>query len=131
METLVTNINPQSVEFRENRTDMLEMLGEMELLLEEVEGGGGEEHMNRLRNRGKLPIRERVAAVLDRDSPFLELSALAAWSSSFPVGLRFHLRHWRRVRGRVHHHRSRSERTCRRHQRLQYQEADACARDLS
>ena len=89
METLVTNINPQSVEFRENRTDMLEMLGEMELLLEEVEGGGGEEHMNRLRNRGKLPIRERVAAVLDRDSPFLELSALAAWSSSFPVGSGF------------------------------------------
>ena len=32
--------------------------------------GGGEEAVSRLRARGKMPIRERIAHVLDRDSPF-------------------------------------------------------------
>ena len=43
--------------------------------------GGGEEAITRLAKRGKMPIRDRIAAVLDRDSPFLEISPLAAWRS--------------------------------------------------
>ena len=89
MQTLATAIDTRSEEFQENRSDLLEMLVEMERLLGEVEAGGGEEHMTRLRKRGKLPVRERVAAVLDRDSPFLELSPLAAWHSNFHVGSGF------------------------------------------
>ena len=89
MQTLETHLNTRCDEFQQNRLDMLEMLAEMDRLLEQVEGGGGEEHMSRLRKRGKLPIRERIAAVLDRDSAFLELSPLAAWNSNFPVGSGF------------------------------------------
>ena len=89
MQTLATTLDPRTEEFRTNRADMLEMLAEMDRLLDVVENGGGDEAMQRLRTRGKLPIRERVAAVLDRDSPFLELSALAAWHSDFPVGSGF------------------------------------------
>ena len=42
--------------------------------------------MARHRDRGKLPVRERLALLLDPDSPFLELSPLAAWGTDFTVG---------------------------------------------
>jgi acetyl-CoA carboxylase carboxyltransferase component len=42
--------------------------------------------MQRLRQRGKLPIRERIAAVLDPDSPFLEISPLAGYGSDYALG---------------------------------------------
>ena len=89
MATLTSGIDPRVDGFRRNRDDMVEMLDQIDELLREAAGGGGEEAMTRLRSRGKLPIRERIAKVLDRDSPFLEISPLAAWSSHFPVGSGF------------------------------------------
>lgn len=65
---------------------MIEMLDYVEELLVEVTAGGGEEAMKRLRARDKLPIRERVSLVLDRDSPFMEISPLAGWNSYQPIG---------------------------------------------
>jgi 3-methylcrotonyl-CoA carboxylase beta subunit/propionyl-CoA carboxylase len=41
--------------------------------------GGGADAMEKHRSRGKLPARERIDVLLDRGSPFLEFSALAAW----------------------------------------------------
>ncbi len=89
MPTLSSSLDPRSDAFQRNRTDMLDMLDEMDALLEQVELGGGADAMERLRARGKMPVRERVAAVLDRDTPFLELSALAAWNSEFHIGSGF------------------------------------------
>ena len=65
---------------------MLELIAVLDGLLEEAAGGGGPRSMARLAERGKLPIRERVALALDRDSPFLEISPLAAWGSDYTVG---------------------------------------------
>nr|WP_243774870.1 carboxyl transferase domain-containing protein [Actinomadura barringtoniae] len=48
--------------------------------------GGGEKYVTRHKKRGKLLARERIELLLDPDSPFLELSPLAAWGSDFPVG---------------------------------------------
>ncbi|WP_235960866.1 acyl-CoA carboxylase subunit beta [Actinomadura macrotermitis] len=48
--------------------------------------GGGEKYVTRHHKRGKLLARERIELLLDPDSPFLELSPLAAWGSDFPVG---------------------------------------------
>ena len=42
--------------------------------------------MERLRARGKLPVRERIAHVLDPDSPFLEISPLAGYDSDYAMG---------------------------------------------
>jgi acetyl-CoA carboxylase carboxyltransferase component len=39
-----------------------------------------------MRSRGKLPVRERIANVLDPDSPFLEISALAGYDSDYTIG---------------------------------------------
>src|SRR6187431_3233497 len=45
----------------------------------QVARGGGEKALEKHRSRGKLTARERVDRLLDPDSAFLELSALAAW----------------------------------------------------
>lgn len=72
--------------FRKNRADMLEQLGVIDELLIEAEAGGGEAAVARMRGRGKMPVRERVAAVLDRDTPFLEISSLAGYDSDYAIG---------------------------------------------
>ncbi|HET7218965.1 MAG TPA: carboxyl transferase domain-containing protein, partial [Vicinamibacterales bacterium] len=41
--------------------------------------GGGPRYLERHREQGKLPVRERLDLLLDPSSPFLELSPLAAW----------------------------------------------------
>src|SRR4030095_15394880 len=40
---------------------------------------GGPKYLERHRQQGKLPVRERISQVLDANTPFLELSPLAAW----------------------------------------------------
>ena len=44
-----------------------------------VQAGGGSAAVERHRARGKLLARERIDRLCDPDTPFLELSALAAW----------------------------------------------------
>ena len=41
--------------------------------------GGGPKYVERHRQQGKLPARERIKRLVDEGAPFLELSALAAW----------------------------------------------------
>jgi acetyl-CoA carboxylase carboxyltransferase component len=89
MPELESKLDIRSEEYQQNRADMLEMLGTLDELYAEAAEGGGEEAMARLRSRGKMPIRERISLVLDRDSPFLEISPLAAWYSNFNVGSGF------------------------------------------
>ncbi len=48
--------------------------------------GGGPKYVDRHHARGKLLPRERIELLVDRDSPFLELSPLAAYGTSFPLG---------------------------------------------
>lgn len=83
---LTSSVDPHSDTFRKNRSDLLEQLDEIESLLDQAAAGGGERAMARLRSRDKLPIRERIANVIDRGSPFLEISALAAYDSDYTLG---------------------------------------------
>lgn len=89
MPILDSKLDTKTALFQQNRRDMLEMLDEMQALLQEAAAGGGEEALARLRSRGKMPIRQRIHEVLDRDSAFLEISPLAAWRSSYSVGSGF------------------------------------------
>ena len=89
MPVLDTKLDVKDEAFQHNRRDMLEALKEIQALLDEAAQGGGPEAGARLAARGKMPIRERIAAVLDRDSPFLEVSPLAAWRSNYRVGSGF------------------------------------------
>lgn len=83
---LATAVDPADGVFRANRADMLEQLAEIEGLLDQAAAGGGERAVRRLRDRGKLPIRERIANLLDPASPFMEISALAAYGSDYALG---------------------------------------------
>ncbi|MCH2187925.1 acyl-CoA carboxylase subunit beta, partial [Myxococcota bacterium] len=84
--TIQSRLDTRQAEFQENRAAMLEKLEELDRLHDEAEQGGGAYHHERLAKRGKLPVRERIALALDPDSPFLEISPLAAYDSEFPVG---------------------------------------------
>jgi acetyl-CoA carboxylase carboxyltransferase component len=78
----VTVLNSQadsSEEFDERRVRMEELVGELRERTTQVARGGGEKALEKHRSRGKLTARERVDRLLDPDSAFLELSALAAW----------------------------------------------------
>jgi acetyl-CoA carboxylase carboxyltransferase component len=83
---LLSTLNVHSDEFEKNRADMLEQIAAIDELLDQAEAGGGEAAMARMRSRHKLPVRERIAAVIDPDSPFLEISALAGYDSNYTVG---------------------------------------------
>jgi acetyl-CoA carboxylase carboxyltransferase component len=83
---LRSRLDTTAESFARNRDDVLEQLAVIDQLLDEAEAGGGPASMERMRSRGKLPIRERIAAVLDPDSPFLEISALAGYGSDYVVG---------------------------------------------
>ena len=89
MPALESSLDASSEAFENNRADMQDLLETMNRLLAEAAKGGGLEATARLRSRNKMPIRERIAHVLDRDSPFLEISPLAAWRSPFAVGSGF------------------------------------------
>ena len=89
MAIIESRLDRRSETFARNRADMLESLGVLDGLFAEAARGGGEQEMERLRKRGKMPLRERISMALDRDSPFLEISPLAAWRSNFNVGSGF------------------------------------------
>ena len=83
---LKSDIDNKSAEFAQYKESMLEKLDVIEELITEVELGGGQHHHDRLAARGKMPVRERIANFLDPDTPFLEISTLAAYASAYPVG---------------------------------------------
>jgi 3-methylcrotonyl-CoA carboxylase beta subunit len=56
----------------------LQLVDELRARHARVAMGGGPRAQERSRERGKLPVRERIDRVLDPGSPFLELSPLAA-----------------------------------------------------
>jgi acetyl-CoA carboxylase carboxyltransferase component len=83
---LLSHLDVSSEAYATNRKAQLEVLAQLDEQLELVVAGGGERYVQRHRDRGKLPVRERLELLLDPDSPFLELSALAAWGTEFTVG---------------------------------------------
>ena len=83
---LPSQLDTATEAFARNRADMLEHLSVIDELLDAAEAGGGPEAMDRMRSRDKMPIRERIGHVLDPDSPFLEISPLAGYDSSYTVG---------------------------------------------
>jgi 3-methylcrotonyl-CoA carboxylase beta subunit/propionyl-CoA carboxylase len=79
MDVLETRVQPDAAEFRANRERMERLVAELTERLSVVRQGGGPRYLQRHREQGKLPARDRIERLLDPGSPFLELSALAAW----------------------------------------------------
>jgi acetyl-CoA carboxylase carboxyltransferase component len=62
-----------------NRVRMEELVAELRERTAAVAQGGGPDAVEKHRSRGKMLARERIDALLDPGSAFLELNALAAW----------------------------------------------------
>ena len=86
MSVIRSTVDTASAEFRANREAMEAKLAEIEAEHAKAIAGGGEKYVARHRERGKLLARERIELLLDEDSPFLELSPLAAWGTDYQVG---------------------------------------------
>jgi acyl-CoA carboxylase subunit beta len=86
MNHLRSTVDTSTAEFGANREAMLAKLAEIEAEQAKAVAGGGEKYVERHRKRGKMLVRERIELLLDEDSPFLELSPLAAWGSDYRVG---------------------------------------------
>ena len=80
MDTLPTKVQTDSGLYRENHGRMTNLLAELRIRLDGVRQGGGEKYLQRHRDQGKLPVRERIEGLIDPGSPFLEIAPLAAWS---------------------------------------------------
>ncbi|MFI6639484.1 acyl-CoA carboxylase subunit beta [Streptomyces sp. NPDC050504] len=86
MPALPTALDPAAPEYTAHRTAMLAKLDELGAAHAQALAGGGEKYVARHHHRGKLLARERIELLLDPDTPFLELSPLAAWGSDYPTG---------------------------------------------
>jgi 3-methylcrotonyl-CoA carboxylase beta subunit len=78
MPQLQSQIDPRSPEFRANSESLTGLVEELKQRMARAALGGGEKARAKHTERGKLLPRERIRALLDPGSPFLELSALAA-----------------------------------------------------
>jgi 3-methylcrotonyl-CoA carboxylase beta subunit len=75
---LESALDPRAPEARANAEAMRALVAELRALADRVRLGGGEEARRRHLARGKLLPRDRVRALIDPASPFLEIGQLAA-----------------------------------------------------
>ncbi len=79
MKIIKSQLDTRSETFRANTEAMDALVADLHEKVAWVKRGGGESARHRHLSRGKLLPRERIRALLDVGSPFLELSQLAAW----------------------------------------------------
>ncbi len=76
---LETKINTNSDEFKKNKESFLKLLNTYKEIHKTVICGGSEKAVSKHKERGKLLARERIDLLIDSNTPFLELSALASY----------------------------------------------------
>ncbi|MEO8486581.1 MAG: carboxyl transferase domain-containing protein [Betaproteobacteria bacterium] len=79
MPVLETRLDPRDPVFSSNREAMGALVADLRAKVAKIEEGGGEVASARHVARGKLLPRDRIRALIDPGSPFLELSQLAAY----------------------------------------------------
>ncbi|HEX9132590.1 MAG TPA: carboxyl transferase domain-containing protein [Ktedonobacteraceae bacterium] len=80
MGIIETRIDRNSPEFQENTHYFQQLLEQLNERVRQVQQGGGADAIAKHRKRNKLLARERIQLLCDPDTPFLELSPLAAWN---------------------------------------------------
>jgi len=78
MPVLTTQIDPRSPDHQQNCDALQALIADLDERLAEVALGGGEKARAKHLQRDKLLPRDRITALLDPGSPFLEFSPLAA-----------------------------------------------------
>ncbi|HEX7705684.1 MAG TPA: carboxyl transferase domain-containing protein [Thermoanaerobaculia bacterium] len=78
MEPIESHLDTTSEEFDQNAARLNGLVEELNHRLAKAREGGGPKYLARHEEQGKVPPRQRIAALLDPDTPFLEMSPLAA-----------------------------------------------------
>src|SRR5258705_3524275 len=79
MAVLTSQVERESEEFSRRGLRVEGLVAELRERTAEIARGGGEKATERHRSRGKLTARERIDRLVDPDTAFLQLNALAAW----------------------------------------------------
>ncbi|MGE5085668.1 MAG: carboxyl transferase domain-containing protein [Bacillota bacterium] len=79
MEILESHIDTGSEDFKANRDAMLDVVKQWRERVDLVKQGGGADATKKHKARGKMTARERIEALVDGGTAFLEFSTLAAW----------------------------------------------------
>lgn len=79
MGSIDTKITSSHPDFNANSQWMKSLVQTYQENLRKVQEGGGPEALAKHKSRGKLTARERIEALIDPGTPFLEIGALAAW----------------------------------------------------
>ncbi len=79
MFTLKSRIDTNSEEFKTNKKEFEKLLNEYKTILKSNIIGGSERAVAKHKSRDKLLARERINLLIDQNTPFLELSPLAAY----------------------------------------------------
>jgi len=79
MSRLRTHVDTKSEAFAKNAEGFAALMDELRERSAGARRGGGEKAQRRHKERGKLPVRERIERLLDPGTAFLELSPLAAF----------------------------------------------------
>ena len=77
MDIIESQIDPDSQGFKDNHDHYQKLVGDLKEKIAHVHLGGGEKRIELHRSRGKMLPRERIEAIIDPNTPFLELSTLA------------------------------------------------------
>ncbi len=87
MNQLESKIDVQSIDFLNNKKSYGELMNVYRERLKGILNGVDEKAKERHLERGKLLVRDRIELLLDKNTPFLELSAMAAcdqYENQFP-----------------------------------------------
>ena len=79
METIKSQISATDPDFIANYARQKHLVQQLRERLAQVRGAAAPDVVAVQRKRGKLLVRERLDLLLDPDTPFLEVAALAAW----------------------------------------------------
>ncbi|HVY07343.1 MAG TPA: carboxyl transferase domain-containing protein [Burkholderiales bacterium] len=80
MSAIQSKVNPRGADYKASADAMAALVADLREKVGIVSQGGGEAAREKHVGRGKLLARDRIRALLDPGSPFLELSQLAAWN---------------------------------------------------
>ena len=81
MQVLKSNIRTDSPEFKQNEKNMLALMAQYREAMGQAMQGGGESAVAKHKKRNKLLARERIDLLIDPNTPFLELSPMAAYGT--------------------------------------------------
>jgi acetyl-CoA carboxylase carboxyltransferase component len=80
MAQLISTLNTNTSDYQSNYAHNKQLAEQLQQRQKQAATERSQHTLDRHRKRDKLLVRERIEAILDDDSPFLELSPLAGWA---------------------------------------------------